>query len=816
MKLKIILLSLCSILVMPLMAQQDVNPNNLSNIKVDELSDIQVQGLIKRAEESGLTPQQFETAALARGMSASELQKLRQRIEQLQNKQSGTQQSSRLRDDQEYFTGADQYFDNLKYSFLDSIEWQKKQKNIIFGQHIFTQQNLTFEPSLNIPTPANYVLGPGDEVIIDVWGASQANYQLEINPDGYVFVDNLGPVYLAGKTVSAARSYTKNRFTQIYSGLTSSTPNTFMQLSIGKIKTIKVNIIGEVQHPGTYSLPSLASAFNALYVSGGPNQNGTLRSIELIRDGKKHALIDVYDYLLNGNTASNVQLHDNDILLVKPYINRVSIYGEVKRPMIYETLDNETLANIINYAGGFTEKAYKKHIKVERNTDTRKTFIEISNDTFSDSALHNGDKIYVESIIQQYENRVSVEGAVFRPGYFQLTEGMTVSEIVEKAGGIKEDAYLCYASIYRLNNHNQVSIVPVELRKIIETGENDIALEKNDILKIASIFDLEEDYTVKISGAIMAEGNYPYHRELTIQELIIMAGGLKESSSYARVEVARRIKDKDATAPRSEMAKVFLFNLNPNLSIQHNDTVFKLAPYDAVFIRTSPGYEEQRYVQVEGEVAFPGKYAILDKTERLSDIIDRAGGLTDEAYMPGARLIRKLSLDKERQKALEAIQAESIEDTINNKLLNEKEQAIGINLQHIMNNPHSKADLLLLEGDRITIPKQLQTVKVSGAALYPSTSVYRKGASARKYIAKAGGFGQNAKKTKVYVIYPNGSVDKTFSLFGLNDYPKILPGSEIVIPEKPERKGLSAQEAVSLGTAVSSMALIIVTIINNI
>ncbi|NBC82504.1 MAG: hypothetical protein GVY19_03890 [Bacteroidetes bacterium] len=808
---QLLLAMVCLILPDITAFSQDI-PSDLSNVKVEELSDDQVQKLIKRAEESGMTQQQMESAALARGLPPAELQKLRSRIQDIRSAGKTKMTSeTRLREGLEISTRKE-LFGDLLAEKTDTISDKEGKK--IFGRELFQSDQLTFEPSLNIPTPKNYMLGPGDEVVIDIWGASEANYQLEVTPDGYIFIDNLGPVYVSGHSIEKASALLKKRLTSIYSGLSGDNPNTFAQVTIGKIRSIKVNVIGEVTLPGSYTLPSLSSAFNALYLAGGPNKNGTLRNIKLIRDGEVFAIIDVYDYLIRGNSSVNKSLQDNDIILVEPYVNRIETDGKVKREAVYELQDEETLGELLEFTGGFSEKAYREMVKVERNTGTQKSFFDVSSDRYNAFTMQNGDKLVVESILNRFENRVQVEGAVFRPGYYELTKNLSVSELIDKAGGLREDAYLPYASLYRLDEENHISIMPISLSKIIN-GEDNITLKREDMLKIPSIFDIEEDYKVSIEGEVQQPGTYPYHKNITIQELIVEAGGLKESSSFSRVEIARRVVDKDAMAPRSEIAEVFNFGIDENLRIQDTDSTFILKPYDVVFIRKSPGYEEQKYISIQGEVAFPGKYALRHKNERISDIISRAGGLTTDAYIPGTRLVRKTVQDEERLRALEAIQQQTDEDTIQTEqLAKEKDLPIGIDLQKILENPHSDYDLILQEGDRLNIPKELQTVQASGALLYPVKMRYRQNKSTRYYINSSGGFAPNAKKSKVYVIYANGSVKRTHHLLGIKFYPGIEPGAEIVVPEKPEKDEISTQEALSITTAVSTLGLIIVRIID--
>jgi protein involved in polysaccharide export with SLBB domain len=808
MKYKIIL-SFCIAIVSIAVSAQEINPSNLGNLNVDELSDTQIENLIQRAEESGMTQQQLEAAAMSRGMAPSEIQKLRERIEEIEGTQEiGSQAPTRLRTNKAEFK--EEALDEITLNFLDSLEIEEdKEKEKYFGYSIFSNKQLTFEPALNLATPKGYILGPGDEVIIDVWGASQQNYQLEISPEGSIFIDNLGPVYLAGNSIEKANGILKKRLTNIYSGLSGNEPNTFMQVSLGKLRSIKVNILGEVESPGTYTLQSFATVLNALYYADGPSLSGSLREIEVVRTGKTPITVDLYSFLMNGTSENNITLQDNDIVVVKPYINRVEIKGEAKRALIYEGLEGETLDQILRYSGGFTENAFTELVKIERKEDGQLTFYDVPIADFATFSIENGDKIIINPIVKRFKNRVKIDGAIIRPGYFELGEKMTLAELIDKAGGLSPDAFRSYASVYRLNANDQMEIIPVDLNYL---ASKNIVLQEEDFVKIPSIFDIEEEFTVRIEGEVKSPGEYSYFKQLSIQELIVLAGGLKESASFARVEVARRIKDNEAIAPKNEVSQVLTFGIDKNLKL-NIDSTLTLKPYDVVFIRKSPGYEEQQFVTIKGEVAFPGKYAITNKSETISDLLSRAGGLTSTAYIPGARLSRIVEQDKEREKALEVIQTVS-EDSLNIDLLKEQNRAIGIDLHKILDNPHSKFDLFVEGGDKISIPKQLQTVAVNGAILYPSTPAFKNGQSARRYIAQAGGFAQNAKKSKVYILYPNGSVNKTSSFLGINKYPKILPGTEIIVPEKPKKEELTTQEMLAIGTAASSFALVLINIIN--
>lgn len=803
----------------PAQAQSSsMNMNDLSKIQVDELTDAQIKQFISRAEESGMTQEQLEAAAMARGMPYSEITKLRDRINKIQQGRGKTTTvSNEMRgvSGQELSKRKD-LFTNI---MADTTTISKTTKEStgelkVFGSDLFNRENLTFEPSLNIPTPQNYQLGPGDELLIEIWGASQEEYRLQVTPEGYIKIANLSPLQVSGLTIEKATQLIKSRLSNIYAGMHGPNPNTFAQVSIGNLRSIKVNLAGEVEMPGTYTLPSLASVFNALYLAGGPGKEGSYRNISVIRENKLVATVDLYDFLLHGMPEKNIRLQDQDIIFVNPYQARVMLDGEVKKPAIYEVAGQETLSDVIGFAGGFKDDAYQDRIKIVRNTPTEKMIVDVQSAQFATTALKDGDEIQVDKILSRFKNRVTIRGAVYREGEFELTDGMTLKQLIARADGLRKDAFLPRASIYRLSSNLKMEMIPVNLVALMNGETAGIPLQREDVVNISSIFDLEEIYTVKINGAVKKPGTYPWVKALSLGELIRNSGGLLESASLAKVEIARRVRDKHATEPKPEVASIYTFALNQDLSLSDSASSFVLEPYDMIFIRKSPGYETQQLVQVEGEVAFPGQYSIANKGERISDLVNRAGGLTSDAYLPGASLIRQVKINEEqRTKALEALQYASGDSIQLEKTGMSKEQAIGIELSRILEKPHSDYDLILMEGDRLQVPKQLQTVRLSGALLYPVTVRFENNRSLRNYISHAGGFAEEARPSKAYVIYANGSVDRTKSFLFIRNYPKIEPGAEIVVPKKPEREKLSAQQAISISSAVASMALVLVTLI---
>ncbi len=802
-----------------------LSAQDLRNINVDNLTDDQVKKLIARAQSSGLTQQQLEAAALARGLSPTELEKLRKRIEKINSGVST--------DKTQIQTGEDRLRQYNRADYLQQLEKRQKDslfieiladklatadtmpKKNIFGSYLFSSTNLTFEPSLNIPTPQNYQIGPGDEIVIDIWGASQQNYKLVVNPEGYIFIDNVGPVYVNGLTIEKASKQIIGRLSSIYSGLLGSNPNTFAQVNLGQLRSIRVNMVGELTMPGTYTLPSLASVFNALYVAGGPSENGSYRNIVVIRENKEIAKIDLYDFLINGDQKSNIRLQDQDVILVKPYAKRVELKGEVKTPAFFELKENETMADLLKYTGGFTDKAYQHRIKIVRKTDKELSVAEVTNDKFSTFVLENGDEITVEPILNRFKNRVEILGAVYRPGIYELTNGLTLKQLIEKAEGLREDAFTERAIIYRLRPDMSIETLPVSISSIFTNSTNDLLLQREDVIKIFSIFDLEEKYDLQIQGEVQLPGKYPYLKNMTLSDLIATAGGFKESASLARIEVARRVKNSDYRSTSAQIAEIKLFNVSKNLTISDSASNFVLEPYDQVFVRRSPGYEVQTYATVAGEVLFPGTYTIESKSERISDLIKRAGGLTPEAYPRGAKFFRQSKENLEfRAKILKAVEEVAMEDSAKLATTLDREQSIGINLEEILSNPGSKNDLLLQDGDRLEIPKRLETVRLSGALLYPVTVRYEEGKSLKSYIKAAGGLSPNALPRKTFVIYANGSVKTATNVLGIKFYPRIEPGAEIIVPKKIEKQKMSTQELIAISTGITSLSLLIVTLIS--
>lgn len=701
-------------------------------------------------------------------------------------------------------------------------------KNQVFGREIFSNKNLSFEPNLNMPTPKNYPLSAGDELLINVWGDSELNLQLTVSPDGTIIIPNVGPVAISGLTVDEAEQRIKQELGKIMSNLVDGeAPNTFVSVGLGKIRSIKVNIVGEAVTPGTYTLPSMASLFNALYAAGGVNDIGSLRNIRVYRDNKEVANLDVYDYLLNGKYDTNIQLQDNDMIIIEPYDQLVNTNGKVKRNRTFELRKGETLSDLLKMAGGFTGDAYTEDVTIKRKSGSRYQIATVTEEDFPTFVLHDGDSLLVDSVIPFYDNRITITGAVWRPGEYELSpKTHTVKELIERAAGLKGDEFIGRAHLTRLNPDFTSTVIAVNIQDIMNGKVPDMELQREDKLHIPSLFELRQPYTIKVGGAV----NYPdtilpYSKNMTVEDAVILAGGLQESASTINVEVARRIKNPTADQSTNLVSRVYTVSLNDELRLSndtlrsHLDTLFTLQPFDEVFVRFSPGYEEQQVVKVNGEVTFAGDYALPHKNTRLSDIIAQSGGVTPDAYVKGASLKRQLTQDEMRQvETLLQLSSNNKQskDSVALSLANIKDYSVGIDLQEALAHPGSTHDLVLRDGDAIYIPQLQSTVKVSGSVTYPNSITYIKGMSVRDCLSQAGGYNDIARKYPI-VIYMNGKVASTrrVGIF-FKRYPKVEPGCEVVVPSKAQRdsKG-SLAEILSITSSTTSIAAMITSMINS-
>ena len=714
-----------------------------------------------------------------------------------------------------------------------SLEEQRKRnlpendlKETVFGREIFSNKNLSFEPDLNIPTPKNYILSAGDELLINVWGDSELNLKLKVSPEGTILIPNLGPVSVSGLTIETAENRIRQELGRIMSTLSGNTDgaNTFVSVSLSQIRSIKVNIVGEVVAPGTYTLPSFATLFNALYAAGGVNEIGSLRGIKVYRNSKEVAKLDVYDYLLNGKYNTNIRLEENDMVIVSPYDQLAVVRGKVKRNRIFEMKKGETLQQLLNMAGGFTGDAYKKDVRIKRKADSRYQIATVTEDKYPTFAMMDGDSLLVDSVIPFYENRLTVTGAVWRPGEYELNGAVhTVKGLINQAAGLKGDEFTGRAQITRLNPDFTTTVIAVDIRGILNGTSPDIELKPEDILNIPSLFDLREPYTIKISGAVnYVDTVLPYRNNLMVEDAIMMAGGLKESAATVNVEVARRIKDTKTYENSNRTAEVFNFELNDNLGLisvdgKNSNSVFTLEPFDEVYVRFSPGYQEQQVVKVNGEITFAGDYVLAEKNSRLSDIIAKAGGITPDAYVKGASLKRQLTEDEMRrlETLLQLSANKQSRDSVALSLENIKDYSVGIDLEKALANPGSAHDVVLRDGDELYIPQFQSTVKISGAVTYPNSVTYTNGMSVRSCLSQAGGYNDIARKYPI-VIYMNGKVATTKRRFiFFKHYPKVEPGSEIVVPAKTQQdRKTSLAEILSITSSTTSMAAMITSIIN--
>jgi len=694
----------------------------------------------------------------------------------------------------------------------------------IFGNEIFSNASSTFAPEANRPVPVNYILGPGDKLNISVTGNSVVSFTPTVNPDGSISLREFGKIFVSGKTIENATAIIKAKLKANHFSVDNGTN---VDVTITNIKTIHVSILGRVRTPGDYNVSSLTTVFNALYQSGGITKNGSFRSIRVIRNNEQVAQIDMYNYLLSGDLSDNITLRDGDIVLVKEYNVRVSMDGEVKRPAYFEVLPGESLSDVIRFAGGFTDVAYRFSIKAIQLTDRQQRIKDISRNEFESYIPLKGDRYTVGRILNKIENRVSIMGAVYRPGDYELTDGLTLKELIGKADGLKEDAYLERGYITRQKEDNSSEIVPFFVTAIVNGTEQDIPLRKEDVIQISSIFDYADAYTVSINGKVRAPGTFPYFSGMTVEDLILKSGGFADGANMLEVEIARRVKDSDKRSKDARLAIIQKVIVDPELKLA--DSKFQLQPFDIVSIFALPGYVKPQMVTIEGEVMQPGTYALLSKSDKISDLISRANGFTAYAYLKGASLKREdvaetqsdieqqmLKLEQLRQRQLAKGDTSDI-DILNNPT--KRNSYVGIELAEIAKNPGGKKDMLLLDGDIINVPRELQTVKVTGEVYSPKTMIFSKGQNLREYILRSGGFTEDAIKGGAYVIYANGDSKSTRSFLFFRNYPNIEPGAEIFVPKrKPRRDGSGAQMVqtwVGLTASLASVAAVVFAILNS-
>lgn len=844
--------------------------SSMAMAQSSSMTDDQVMSFVVKEHNSGTSNSQIVTKLMQRGVDISQIRRVRARYER-EAKQGGLENASgkasatpsrlranngKTREDyakntnpststpnathqdvtnrSNYRVSAestdnsdkDEYMaiQNEMSSMYPDIEPQKKSSKV-FGRDIFNNKSLTFEPNMNIATPQNYRLGPGDAVIIDIYGASQKTIQDTVSPDGTVTIEGYGPVSISGLTVSQANARLRGTVGSRYS-------SSKIRLTVGQTKTIMVNVMGEVKAPGTYTLSAFATVFHALYMAGGINDLGTLRNIKVYRNNRLVTVVDIYDYILNGKLTGNVRLADNDVIVVGPYDCLVNITGKVKRPMFYEMKKNESINSLLKYAGSFTGDAYKKSVRVNRKTGREYSVYNVEEFDFASFRIADGDSVTVEPILNRYANTVEVRGAVFRPGMYNLGEQVnSVRSLIEHAEGLTEDAFKARAVMHRMKTDRSLEVVSVDVEGIMSGKVADIPLKENDVLFIPTRQDKMNERTITIRGEVLFPGTYKYADNETIEDFVLQAGGLTDKASVVNVNVSRRVSDAKALRPDSLIAQTYTLSLKDGFVIDGTPG-FILMPFDEVFIRKSPGYTEQQNVTIEGEVLFAGAYTLTKRNARLSDLFKKAGGSTKEAYLKGARLIRKANdTEKARMEAVLKMQreqqqknllqlaassnsgsnlqqvAESAKNADLEKFNVPDEYPVGIDLSEAIKHPGSDDDLVLREGDRLVVPQYNGTVKINGAVMYANTVGYKKGKRASYYIDQAGGFASDAVKNKAYIIYMNGKVAK------VSHGAKVQPGCEIVVPAKLKRK-MSVAETMSLGTSMSSIAAMIATIAN--
>ncbi len=824
------------------------------------MNDKQVMEYVEMGMKQGKSQQQIATELARRGVTREQAERVKKLYEQgqksgksmaaTQNDRQRTNVKEELTSDKEY-VDADFNFENgnttgtkkskvYKYITTQEIDLGEKDslsfsldkngnlvseemtifkeelpEEQVFGRNIFNTSNLTFEPSTNLPTPANYRLGAGDEVIIDIWGTSQVSIQETISPDGAINIENLGLVFLNGMTINQATSYLRKELNKIYAGLADENPTSQIKVSLGNSRTIQVNVMGEVYQPGTYAISAFSTVFHALYSAGGVSEIGGLRNIQVVRNGKNIANVDVYDFIMHGKTKDDINLQEGDVIIVSPYEALVKIEGNVKRPMKYEMKKDETVATLLKYAGNFASDAYTRSMKLVRQNGKEYQIFTVDNMDYSVFKLKDGDVLTAEAILDRFENKLEIKGAVYRPGVYQFGGNLnTVKQLIEKADGVMADAFLGRAVLHRQREDLTREIIQVDMKGILNGTKPDIALQRNDVLYIPSIHDLQDLGNVEVFGEVARPGKYIYADNMTLEDLIIQAGGLLESASTVKVDVSRRIKNNKSTESAATIGEMYSFALKDGFVID-GEAGFVLEPYDQIYVRRSPGYQEQVNVEIEGEILYAGTYALTSKSERLSDLVKKAGGVTPYAYIKGAKLMRKANDEEiERMKdVMEMMKREMGGASMDSLKLDIKPNySVGINLEAALENPGSDADIVLREGDQLILPEMTNTVKINGAVMLPNTVAFNSKMSVKDYISQAGGFANGARKTKAFIIYMNGQVAKVRG----SGRGMVEPGCEIIVPIKDKTKAekWNIQTILGIASSIGSLGLTAASVAN--
>ncbi len=774
---------------------QELNMEQLSSINVDNLSNDQIRSFWEKAQSQGYTLSDLENLAKLKGVPQIQISKLNQRILMLPSKQKVVSKTTIV----EKQEGID------TFGITDNKNIDIK-KSKVFGFDFFQNPKISFAPNVNMPTPENYIVGTGDELIIDVWGAAENSFSQKIDNQGNINLNMIGKIRVGGLNFNEVKTKINSALRQIYSGISASEGSynkVYTSVSIGNVRTVKVNIIGEVQVPGTYSLNALSTLLNALYACGGPTETGSFRDIQLIRNGNKIATFDVYNFLLKGSQEGNLNLNDQDIIIVPPYKNQVEVKGNVKREGFYEIKDNENLATLIDFFGGFKANAYKDNLVIERIVGAKREVKEVSYSQANTFIMKSGDKLTVQKLSDIFHNKISIGGAVYQPGNYAYTEGMSALDLINRAAGVLDQAHLERGLLFRTTNRVDKQTLNFSVKDLLDKKIN-LPLQANDSLFIFSNDNIKNKQFVRIEGAVKNPKSVPFMEGLKAEDLIIMAGGFIEGADASTIHLSRQVNDENFKT----ISEVQHISLSPDLKVSSGSVT--LQPNDIITVRYQKGYSAQQLIKIEGEISFPGHYSILTKDERISDFIERAGGVTPYAYLKGATLIRKMKdlSDKEQIKQLQELNNATNEIKIE-KIGNDNEYRVGINLEKIMKNKNSYQNLILKNEDILIIPSEKQTVEVKGLVLAPSLVQYEKGKTLKSYVNNAGGFANNARKRAAYVMYANGSVEGTRNFLFFKSYPKIEPGSIIIIPEKPERKSLSTTETISITTALTTLMILI-------
>ena len=799
-------------------------------LSAQSMSDDQVLKYIIKEHNAGTSQSQIVSKLVSKGVNINQIRRIRKKYEkEIQGKQLGAVADNAVDNAGQMMrqnNGNERNFSkmdsdgpddaNENDGFIEKDEKSLSEKtsenkemlfngNKVFGRDIFNNTSLTFEPAMNIATPQNYVIGPGDNIKLDIYGASQKSDIYTVSPDGDITVEGYGPIHVSGMSVSRAQAHLRSTLGSRYS-------SSSIKIGLGQTRTIIVNIMGEVQAPGTYTLSAFASVFHALYMAGGISELGTLRNIKVFRRGSLVTVVDVYDYILNGKLTGNVRLQDNDVIVVGTYDAMVSIQGKVKRPMYYEMKKTESLASLLNYAGGFVHDAYRKSVRVIRNNDSKRSVFNVGEFDFSAFKIHDGDDVSVDSIIDRYENMVEVKGAVFRPGKYQLGDEITtVRNLLEQCDGVMEDAITTRGVMHRMNPDRTLSVLPVDIGGILAGTSPDIPLQNEDVLFVPSKTDQQTERTITIHGEVMYPGEYRYADNETLEDFVLQAGGLKESASTVKVDVSRRIIDSKAIESNGITAENFSFALKEGFVID-GEPGFILKPYDEVYVRKSPGYQTQQNVYIEGEINFPGTYAMSKRETRLSDIVKAAGGVNPLAYVKGARLERRISPEERirMQQVINVVEHQTVsDDSLDLKKLDFGDiYYVGIQLDKALEEPGSDYDLVMREGDKIIVPEYNNTVTISGNVLYPNTVAYKKGKKASYYINQAGGFGNRARKHSTYIVHMNGTVNQV----GEGDRP--TPGCQIIVPSKQKTDPAKVSMWLGIGSTTAAIATALATVAN--